>query len=162
LGFIVTETTIQHVKWVGNIRLWIALFLAIVLIGLIMVRLTVKPKKGRVAQQLLSYCQRISEMTSIPELLPISELRLHQNEVLSKLKDKPVVLTQHSRAAAVLVSVEQWNAREEKLRNAELLVTHYQRLVEMQNDPSSRISHAELKARIAERQESQSESMTER
>src|SRR5215203_2872028 len=101
-------------------------------------------------------------MTSIPELLPISELRLHQNEVLRKLKDRPVVLTQHSKAAAVLVSVEQWNAREEKLNNAELLVIHYQRLVEMQNDPSSRISHAELKAKIAERDGPQSEPLMDR
>jgi prevent-host-death family protein len=94
-------------------------------------------------------------MTSIPELLPISELRLHQNEVLNRLKDKPIVLTQHSRAAAVLVSVEQWNEREEKLRNAELLVLHYQRLAEMQNDPSSTISHAELKKKLAKRDSAQ-------
>src|SRR5215213_6635668 len=90
-------------------------------------------------------------MNWIPELLPISELRLHQNEVLGRLKDGPVVLTQHSRAAAVLVSVEQWNAREEKLRNAELLATHYQRLAEMQSDPSARFSFDEVKKQIAER-----------
>ena len=94
-------------------------------------------------------------MTVIPELLPISELRLHQNEVLGRLKDKPIILTQHSRAAAVLVSVEQWNEREQKLRNAELLALHYQRLAEMQSDPSSRVSHVELKKKLAERQNAQ-------
>jgi prevent-host-death family protein len=101
-------------------------------------------------------------MTSIPELLPISELRLHQNEVLNRLKDGPVVLTQHSRAAAVLVSVEQWNAREEKLRHAELLVTHYQRLAEMHSDPSSRVSHAELKKKLAERHGTQTDPVAKR
>jgi len=90
-------------------------------------------------------------MDRIPELLPISELRLHQNEVLDRLKNGPVVLTQHSRAAAVLISVDQWNAREEKLRNAELLAIHYQRLGEMQNDPSARVSHEELMKKLAER-----------
>jgi prevent-host-death family protein len=101
-------------------------------------------------------------MSSIPELLPISQLRLHQNEVLSRLKDGPVVLTQHSRAAAVLVSVDQWNAREEKLRNAELLALHYQRLAEMQSDPASTISHAELKERLARRQSDPSNQTTPR
>ena len=90
-------------------------------------------------------------MTSIPELVPISELRLHQNEVLGRLKDKPIVLTQHSKAAAVLVSVEQWNEREEKLRNAELLIQHYQRLAEMQSNPDSTMSHDELKRKFVQR-----------
>jgi prevent-host-death family protein len=90
-------------------------------------------------------------MNKIPELLPISELRLHQNEVLDRLKSGPVVLTQHSRAAAVLVSVEQWNMREEKLRNAELLALHYQRLAEMQSDPSARFSFDDVKRELAER-----------
>jgi prevent-host-death family protein len=101
-------------------------------------------------------------MNLIPELLPISELRLHQNEVLSRLRNKPIVLTQHSRAAAVLVSVEQWNEREEKLRNAELLVLHYQRLAEMQSDPSSTISHAELKKKLAKRQNADIDSTARR
>jgi prevent-host-death family protein len=101
-------------------------------------------------------------MASIPELLPISELRLHQNKVLGRLKAGPIVLTQHSKAAAVLVSVEQWNAREEQLRNAELLAVHYQRLAEMQSDPSMRMTHAELKRKLAEKHGVQDQDVVKR
>jgi hypothetical protein len=50
-----------------------------------------------------------------------------------------------------LVSVNEWNASEEKLHNAELLAVHYRRLAEMQSDPSARISHEELMKKLAER-----------
>jgi prevent-host-death family protein len=45
----------------------------------------------------------------IPELIPISDLRQRQEAVLSRIEDGPVVLTQHGRAAVVLVSPSQWN-----------------------------------------------------
>lgn len=48
-------------------------------------------------------------MQTIPNLLPISELRQQQNKILQMLSDGPVVLTQHGRASVVLVSPEQWN-----------------------------------------------------
>ncbi|MFQ5796297.1 MAG: type II toxin-antitoxin system Phd/YefM family antitoxin [Candidatus Bipolaricaulia bacterium] len=40
-----------------------------------------------------------------------SKLRQTQNEVLEKLSEGPVVLTQHGEATAVLVDPEQWNRR---------------------------------------------------
>lgn len=48
-------------------------------------------------------------MQTIPNLLPISELRQQQNKILQMLSDGPVILTQHGRASVVLVSPEQWN-----------------------------------------------------
>ena len=48
-------------------------------------------------------------MQTIPELMPISRLRQTQNEILKKLPESPVVLTQHGRAVAVLVDPEMWN-----------------------------------------------------
>jgi prevent-host-death family protein len=48
-------------------------------------------------------------MAAIPKLVGISDLRLHQSEVLDTLQEGPVILTQRSRAVAVLVSPEQWN-----------------------------------------------------
>ena len=48
-------------------------------------------------------------MNPIPETLPISELRHKQAQVLEKLSDAPVLLTQHGKAAAVLVDPQQWN-----------------------------------------------------
>jgi prevent-host-death family protein len=58
-------------------------------------------------------------MLPIPDIVGISDLRLRQNEVLSRLHKGPVVLTQHSRAVAVLVSPEQWNEIIERLEEAE-------------------------------------------
>lgn len=48
-------------------------------------------------------------MYAIPELIPISDLRQRQREIIELLSEGPVVLTQHGRAAAVLVHPRQWN-----------------------------------------------------
>ena len=70
-------------------------------------------------------------MDVVPELVPISGLRTRQNEILDQLADRPVVLTQHGRAAAVLVSPEQWNL-----------------LVEMVEDLTDALDALEMRARI--------------
>lgn len=54
-------------------------------------------------------------MNVVPKLTPISKLRHTQNEVLEKLSEGPVVLTQHGEAAAVLVDPDQWNRLVEEL-----------------------------------------------
>jgi PHD/YefM family antitoxin component YafN of YafNO toxin-antitoxin module len=54
-------------------------------------------------------------MWSVPALVPISKLRQTQNEVLEKLPESPVVLTQHGQAVAVLVDPDTWNALVEAL-----------------------------------------------
>ncbi len=54
-------------------------------------------------------------MRAIPRILPISDLRIRQAEVLKVLVDEPVVLAQRGRPAAVLVSVEKWNRLIERL-----------------------------------------------
>lgn len=40
---------------------------------------------------------------------PISDVHLHQKELLERLDDGPVVLMSRSQPAAILVSVEEWN-----------------------------------------------------
>lgn len=55
-------------------------------------------------------------MGAVPELIPISELRARQSEILLGLKKRPAILTQHGRAAAVLVNPEQWNRLFARLR----------------------------------------------
>ena len=54
-------------------------------------------------------------MSAIPKILPISDLRIRQAEVLEALSDEPLVLAQRGRPAAVLVSVERWNRLMERL-----------------------------------------------
>ena len=58
-------------------------------------------------------------MNALPELVPISELRTRQPEILEALSDKPVLLTQHSRAAAVLLSPELYNKMVEYIEDLE-------------------------------------------
>jgi PHD/YefM family antitoxin component YafN of YafNO toxin-antitoxin module len=58
-------------------------------------------------------------MGAVPELIPISELRARQNEILIGLKKRPAILTQHGRAAAVLVNPEQWDRLFARLRALE-------------------------------------------
>lgn len=54
-------------------------------------------------------------MNKVLELIPISRLRQEQNEVLKRLAEGPVVLTQYGDAAAVLVDPDQWNQVVEEL-----------------------------------------------
>lgn len=54
-------------------------------------------------------------MNKVLELIPISRLRQEQNEVLKRLAEGPVVLTQYGDAAAVLVDPDQWNQIVEEL-----------------------------------------------
>lgn len=58
-------------------------------------------------------------MAVIPALMGISALRLRQNEVLQKLKEGPLVLTQRSQPVAVLVDPKQWNELMERLEELE-------------------------------------------
>jgi len=48
-------------------------------------------------------------MDTVPQIVPISDLRNRHNDVINKLSDGPVILAQRSKAAAVLVSVEEWD-----------------------------------------------------
>jgi prevent-host-death family protein len=73
-------------------------------------------------------------MRIMPEVVPISELRGKHKEILRQIEDGPILLAQHSRPAAVLASVADWNARERQLE-----------LVE------ARLKYLEMKRQFAER-----------
>ena len=80
-------------------------------------------------------------MNKVNQIVPISDMKLQQPEVLGMLAKGPVVLAHRSRPAAVLVSVEQWDRLMEQLEDqqdiidvqeAELsLASSKSRLVEM-------------------------------
>ncbi|MBE2237395.1 MAG: type II toxin-antitoxin system Phd/YefM family antitoxin [Caldilineaceae bacterium] len=53
------------------------------------------------------------------QTIPISDLRFHQAEVLDQLQQRPVVLTRQGRAAAVLVSPDEWNSVVQQLEDLE-------------------------------------------
>ena len=58
-------------------------------------------------------------MGAIPEIIPISDLRARQNEVLAELAKGPVILTQRGRVTAVLVSPRQWDRLFARLQELE-------------------------------------------
>jgi prevent-host-death family protein len=45
---------------------------------------------------------------NLPQITPISDMRIRIGEVMGKLQKGPVILAQHSRPAAVLVSIADW------------------------------------------------------
>ena len=56
-------------------------------------------------------------MNAVAEVAPISDLRDRQPELLAQLAKGPVILTEHGRGAAVLLSMEEWQAINEQLRS---------------------------------------------
>ena len=59
-------------------------------------------------------------MDPLPEVVPISELRLRKNELLKQVSEKPIVLTQHGRAVAVLLGPESYNRLLEHIEDLQL------------------------------------------
>lgn len=57
-------------------------------------------------------------MNAVVEVAPISDLRHRQNQIIANLDKGPVILTQHGRGAAVLLSMQQWQEINECLRSA--------------------------------------------
>ena len=76
-------------------------------------------------------------MYPIPETLPISELRHAQAQVIGRLTDGPIVLTQRGKAAAILVDPSLWNRLLERLEDLDDAVEGLKALAEYNADPSS-------------------------
>ncbi|MFN8486203.1 MAG: type II toxin-antitoxin system prevent-host-death family antitoxin [Caldilineaceae bacterium] len=51
----------------------------------------------------------LQSIRTVPPVRPISSLRQDQNSILNTMDKEPVILSQHGKERAVLVSVEQWN-----------------------------------------------------
>jgi PHD/YefM family antitoxin component YafN of YafNO toxin-antitoxin module len=63
---------------------------------------------------------------SVPELVPISEMRQRQTEIIELLNRNTVVLTHHGKAAAVLVKPEAWNRLLQRLEDKEDVIAALQ------------------------------------
>lgn len=83
-------------------------------------------------------------MYPIPEVQPISDLRHNQAQMLDRLDDGPIVLTQRGKAAAVLVGPAHWNRLMERLEDLEDTVDGLAALAEHRKDPSQTSSLAEV------------------
>ena len=58
-------------------------------------------------------------MHTVPQIVPVTDMRLRHKSVLTMLNKGPVILAQHSKAAAVLVSIEEWDRRARRLSELE-------------------------------------------
>ncbi len=84
----------------------------------------------------------------------VSNFRNNYKEVLHQVQGGPVLLLQSSQVAAVLLAPEEWNhiaARLQKLQDLELLLEAKARNAEMDRDPSTIVTHEELKQKLAEK-----------
>ena len=98
-------------------------------------------------------------MQRVQQITPVTQIQRQPAEVFAQLANGPVVLAKDSQAAAVLVSVEEWNRiadqlarREFTQREIELIALGYQRM----NAGGPTITHEELKAQLSERDRDQS------
>jgi len=55
-------------------------------------------------------------MEMLPQIETISTLKNNQEAVLSKVKDRPVILLQHSKPLIVMVTPEQWDRTAQELQ----------------------------------------------
>lgn len=88
------------------------------------------------------------------EAVPISELKTGPNQVVEKIAQQPLMLTQHGRSVAVMVSPQQWNdlvtqLSQRRFTEAEIraIAKAYQKRAEGMEYETME----DLKARIAER-----------
>lgn len=84
----------------------------------------------------------------------VSGFRNNYKVALTKVESGPVLLLQNSKAAAVLVSVEEWNtiaARLKRLQQLEALAEAKRISAEMKADPTKRTTHEELKRQLLEK-----------
>ncbi len=88
-------------------------------------------------------------MQLVQQIVPISELRMNQAEVLAMTDKAPVILAQRSKPRAVLVSVAQWDAIANQLRNLQLLLEA--KRIEAKTEPGGWVSEAELERMIVEK-----------
>ncbi len=90
-------------------------------------------------------------LTQTPQIEAITTLARDHKKVFSKLKTGPVFLAQRSQPTAVLVSIEQWDEIVKHVQRLEFIAKAEQILEEANRDPSTIVSHAELKRKLAEK-----------
>ena len=70
-------------------------------------------------------------MHTMPKMVPISELRNQHLRVFEMAQAQPVILAQHSKPAAVLISVDQWDGMAKRMEELEDYVATQRRMREM-------------------------------
>jgi PHD/YefM family antitoxin component YafN of YafNO toxin-antitoxin module len=87
----------------------------------------------------------------IPQIEPVTNLSKDYKTIFAKLNDGPVILAMRSRPAAVLLSVSDYEKMVTRLEQFELLAEAKRNLARADADPSTVISHDELKRLLLEK-----------
>lgn len=90
-------------------------------------------------------------LTQTPQIEPVTTFARDHKKVLAKLKKGPIFLAQRSQPTAVLVSIEQWDEIVKHIQQLEVIAEAERISQEIQRDPSTLVSHAELKRKLAEK-----------
>ncbi len=90
-------------------------------------------------------------MQIMPEIVPVSHLRGKHKEVFRQIETSPVILAQHSKPAAVLVSVADWNAREKRLEILEARLKYLEMKREFEENPPRLVAFDEVEERVKAR-----------
>lgn len=61
-------------------------------------------------------------MNALPQIEPITRLQRDHRLILSQLKKGPVILTQHSKPTAVLVSTDEWDRTAKELKRLQRII----------------------------------------
>jgi prevent-host-death family protein len=83
-------------------------------------------------------------MTLIPAIVPVSQIR-ESSKVLELVQNGPVVLTQHDKSAAVLVSVDDWNARERYVEILEAKLRYLEVKQQFRKNPPELLTLEEIR-----------------
>ena len=85
-------------------------------------------------------------MEPLPQMAPVSDLKHRHLDVFRRLKNGPVVLSNRSQPAAVLISPEKWNALAEYIDDLECSLEALQRELALARgeDSVERLTEAEL------------------
>jgi len=82
-------------------------------------------------------------------IVPISDLQRKAGQIVSELTDDPVVITQHGRAAAVLVSPQRYSEMENELQRLDdLELVSMLDKAEAARDSGNIVSQEEVKKRL--------------
>jgi len=94
-------------------------------------------------------------MELLPEIETISNLKNNQDVVLAKVKERPLLLLQHSKPLVVMVTPAQWDqtardlqALKKRVRHLELLLEAKRISAEMDADPAKIVKLTDLEQRL--------------
>ena len=90
-------------------------------------------------------------MQIIPDVVPVSELRGNHKKIFSQIQNGPVILAQHSKPAAVLVSVDNWNDREKRIDVLEARLRYLEMKQQFAVNPPKMVTFDEIEAGVKAR-----------